>query len=97
MPAATELPVTTQVDAALDQVQKDRERVLAARSGPDRSARMAELYEIEAKCWAVLFEHSRSRVYWRAALSAREYARDNARNWRDRAATEGALNAGGTP
>ena len=95
MTATTRLPVTGQVDAALDQVQKDRERVLAAAPGSERSTRIAELYEIEARCWSVLFEHSRTRVYWRAALSAHEHARQSARSWRRRAAMQHAQVPGG--
>lgn len=95
MSATTGLPVTGQVDAALDQVQKDRERVLAAAPGSERSARIAELYEIEARCWSVLFEHSRTRVYWRAALSAHEHARESARSWRRRAAMQHVPHPGG--
>jgi hypothetical protein len=95
MTATTRLPVTGQVDAALDQVQKDRERVLTAAPGPERSIRMADLYEIEARCWSVLFEHSRTRVYWRAALSAREHARQSARSWRRHAAMQHAQAPGG--
>jgi hypothetical protein len=95
MTAITRLSVTKQIDEALDQVQKDRERVLAADPGAERSNRMADLYEIEARCWSVLFEHSRIRLHWRAALSAHEHARQSARRWRLDAAAQRSHDAGG--
>ena len=86
---ATTTPTTVQrVDAALDQLQKDRERVLAAPAGAQRSACMAELYELEARCWSVLFELTRTRAHWRAALAAEVGARQLARHWRRRAVAE---------
>ncbi len=89
MSAVNSVPITTQrIDVALDQLQKDRECTLAAAPGPERSARMAELYELEARCWSVLFELTRTRVHWRAALAAEVGARRLARHWRRRAVAE---------
>ncbi|MDQ4039132.1 MAG: hypothetical protein M3313_12495, partial [Actinomycetota bacterium] len=86
---ATAPPITVGcVDAALDRLQQHRERILAEAPGPVRSTRMAELYEQEARCWSVLFEHTRTRVYWRAALAAEVHARQSARHWRRRATAE---------
>ena len=76
------------VDAALDQLQQRRQRILAEAPGAARSTRMAELYEHEARCWSVLFEHTGTRVYWRAALAAEVHARQSARHWRRRATAE---------
>jgi len=47
--------------------------------------RIADLYEQEARVWSLLFERSRSRIHWRAALSAEAYARSCARGWRAQA------------
>lgn len=78
---ATSTPVRVRIDAALDQVQRQRERVLAGKAGPRRSALVAELYEREASLWSALFEHTRVRVHWRAALVAEAYARQRASSW----------------
>lgn len=77
--------VNVQVDAALDVVVREREHLMATQQGAQRFSRLAELYEREAQLWTVLFEHSRARVQWRAALAAEQYARQCARHWRRRA------------
>jgi hypothetical protein len=89
------LSVTTQVDAALDVIARDREYVMTERSSALRSRKLAALYEHEARWWSVLVEQSRTRVHWRAALSAREHARQTALCWRRRAAMQRAREAGG--
>ncbi|MDQ4037114.1 MAG: hypothetical protein M3313_01870 [Actinomycetota bacterium] len=87
--SATATPTAVgSVDAALDRLQQHRERILAEAPGAVRSTRMAELYEHEAGLWSVLFEHTGTRVYWRAALTAEVYARQSARHWRRRATAE---------
>jgi hypothetical protein len=78
---ATSIPVRVRIDAALEQVQRQRERALAETAGARRCVLVAELYEREARLWAALFEHTRVRVYWRAALAAEAYARQRARWW----------------
>lgn len=84
----TSRPITVRIDAALDQVQRHRERLLAEAAGARRSAGIAELYEREARLWSALFDHSRIRVHWRAALVAEAYARQRARYWWYRAAAD---------
>lgn len=74
--------VLAQVDAALDEIQRLRERVMVQQPSTGRFVRLAELSESEAGWWLLLFERSRTRVYWRAALSAHEHARASARQWR---------------
>lgn len=92
----THLPsITTQVDAALDEVVRNREYVMAERPGALRSRKLSVLYKREAHYWSLLVEHSRTRVHWRAALAAREYARRTALSWRRRAAMQRARDAGG--
>lgn len=81
-------PVARRIDAALDELQKDREHVLASFAGSERCARMAALYQLEAQCWSALFECTRVRVHWRAALAAEIGARRLARHWRHRAEME---------
>ncbi|MQA12830.1 MAG: hypothetical protein GEV09_01305 [Pseudonocardiaceae bacterium] len=85
------------LDTLVDQLQRLRECALADAPGARRSARIAELYEQEARAWLLLFERSRSRLHWRAALSAQAHARACARSWRSRAATEAALGARDLP
>lgn len=70
-----------QLDAALDELEERRGRVLADWSHPRRSEGLAALYELEAAVWAEVFEHTRVRLYWRAALAAEAYARHCARHW----------------
>lgn len=80
--SATSTPARVRIDAALEQVQRHRERALAETAGPRRSVLIAELYEREARLWSALFAHTRIRVHWRAALAAEAYARQCARSWR---------------
>ena len=77
--------VKDRVDAALDDIDRQRARVMRAPECSARSVRLAELAEIEAAWWSVLFEHACVRVQWRAALAAGEFARQTARTWRRRA------------
>jgi len=70
------------LDALLDQLQRRREHVLAMAPCARRAIALAELYEREARVWSLLFERSRSRIQWRAALAAEAYARACARTWR---------------
>jgi hypothetical protein len=81
-------PIT--LDAQLDDVQRRRERVMAQPPFPGRAAWIAELYHQEAQVWSLLFERSRSRLSWRAALAAEGYARHCAHVWLGRADAVGA-------
>jgi len=73
------------LDALLDQLQRRREHMLAAAPCARRALALAELYEQEARVWSLLFERSRRRIQWRAALSAEVHARSCAQAWRARA------------
>lgn len=77
--------ITTDVDAALDEVLRRRERLWREPASMGRSARLAETYECEARLWSALFARARARVHWRAALAAEISARQWARYWRGRA------------
>ena len=85
---ASSTTLSERIDAVLDQLQSGREYAMARLVGPERAVRMATLYELEARCWASLFECTRTRVYWRAALAAEVGAHRLARHWRRRAEME---------
>jgi len=74
------------LDALLDHLQRRREHMLAAAPCAHRAIALAELYEREARVWSLLFERSRSRIQWRAALAAEAHARACARAWHAEAA-----------
>ena len=71
-----------QVEAALDGIQRAREQVMAQPPSAEHSQQLAVLADAEASWWEALSEHSRVRVHWRAALTAREHAQHIARSWR---------------
>jgi len=73
------------LDPLLEELRRRRERVQRAARDANSAARVAELYEREARLWSLLFEHSESRLQWRAALGAETHARACARAWRVRA------------
>jgi hypothetical protein len=75
-----------QVDVALDEIQHARDQVMAQPSSAERALQLAKLADVEASWWEALSERSRTRVHWRAALVAREYAQHAARHWRQGAA-----------
>ena len=77
-----------QVDGALDEILQARVVAVALPASAERSQQLAELADVEAAWWEELSERSRTRVYWRAALTAREHAQHTARHWRDRAAAQ---------
>jgi hypothetical protein len=87
----TPTTVLAQVDAALDRLGQARAQATAQPDSLARSRQLAELADIEAAWWEVLAEHSHTRVRWRAALVAREYAQQTARTWRARAAAQQAV------
>lgn len=76
------------VNAALDEIQQARAQVMARPVSMECCGQLAELAEVEAAWWEVVSEGSRTRVSWRAALSAREHAQSTARYWRGRAAAQ---------
>ncbi len=77
-----------QVDASLDEIQRARELVMARPPSMERSLQLAGLADAEACWWELLSEFCRVRVYWRAALAAREHAQLTAWTWRRRAARQ---------
>ncbi|HEY3263300.1 MAG TPA: hypothetical protein VGJ95_24010 [Pseudonocardiaceae bacterium] len=87
--------VLEQLDTRLDELRREREQLMREPAGLQRSTRMMELYEAEAAVWSEIIDHCRTRVYWRAALGAREYALAAAGMWRRRAAAD-QLWTGGT-
>lgn len=70
------------LDLRLEQLRRRRERAMSGPPSAARSARIAEIYEREARVWSLLFERSSSRLRWRAALSAEAHARACAWAWR---------------
>ncbi len=88
MSVITERPITAQLDGALDVLMGERERLMTEHPSATRAAKLARLYELEARLWTTLFERTRTRLQWRAALAAEAYARQHARQWRVRAAIE---------
>lgn len=85
---ATDLPLVSGLDAELDLVSRERERLLRVSPSPARSQLIADLFDHEAWLWSQLFERTGSRLLWRAALAAEAHARISARSWRRRAALE---------
>ena len=73
--------VLEHIDAALDRILRKQEQLLADPTARNRAARLAELYDAEARAWAHLFELSTDRMIWRAALVAQLVARRNATAW----------------
>lgn len=81
-------PRTSTIEAELDELYRDRERLLRAPPSPTRSHLLADLFDHEAWLWSTLFETTRSRLMWRAALVAQAHARVSARSWRRHAAAQ---------
>lgn len=82
---STQLPAFAQVDAALDDILQARVAAVAQPVSVERCLQLAELADVEAAWWEELSERCRTRVHWRAALTAREHARHTARHWREQA------------
>lgn len=81
------------LDEALERVLRLREQLLADPFAEARAERLALLFESEARAWSQLFELTRLRPVWRAALAAELVARQQATQWRERAAVERAMRA----
>lgn len=79
---------TSTIEAELDELYRDRERLLRTETSPARSHLLADQFDHEAWLWAALFETTRSRLMWRAALVAQAHARVSARSWRRHAAAQ---------
>ena len=82
------------LDQAVDRLAALRDQLLADECAPDRAARLAAVFESEARAWSQVFELSSLRLVWRAALAAEAGARANAALWAARAAEE---RGGGPP
>ena len=67
-----------------------RDELLADEFAPDRAARLAAVFESEARAWSQVYELSSLRLVWRAALAAEAGARANAALWARRAAAASA-------
>jgi hypothetical protein len=76
------------LDEVVDRLAIMRDGLLADESAPDRAARLAAVFESEARAWSQLFELSGLRLVWRAALAAEAGARANSVLWAQRAAQE---------
>jgi len=85
----TILPARTgAIELQLDELYREREQMLRTQPSPARSHLVADLFDHEAWLWSVLFETTRSRLTWRAALAAQAHARVSARSWRRHAAMQ---------
>ena len=82
------------LDGVVDRLAALRDELLADEFAPDRAARLAAVFESEARAWSQVYELAHLRLIWRAALAAEAGARANAARWARRAAAE---RAGGVP
>ena len=76
------------LDQAVDRLATVRDELLADPYAVDRAARLAAVFESEACAWSQVYELSRRRLIWRAALAAEAGARVNAAVWARRAVRE---------
>ena len=76
------------LDEVVQRLAGVRDDLLADEFAVDRAARLAAVFDAEARAWSQLFELSSLRLVWRAALAAEAGARANAALWAQRAAGE---------
>ena len=76
------------LDQVVERLASLRDELLADEFAPDRAARLAAVFESEARAWSQVYELSSLRLVWRAALAAEAGARANAALWARRAAAE---------
>ena len=76
------------LDQAVQRLAVLRDELLADPYAVDRAARLAAVFESEARAWSQVYEISHLRLVWRAALAAEAGARANAALWTRRAAQE---------
>ena len=76
------------LDQAVDRLATVRDELLADPYAVDRAARLAAVFESEARAWSQVYELSSLRLIWRAALAAEAGARVNAAVWARRALQE---------
>ena len=66
------------LDGVVDRLAALRDELLADEFAPDRAARLAAVFESEARAWSQVYELTHLRLIWRAALAAEAGARANA-------------------
>jgi hypothetical protein len=76
------------LDEVVDRLAILRDGLLADEFAADRAARLAPVFDAEARAWSQLYELSSLRLVWRAALAAEAGARANAVLWAQRAGQE---------
>jgi hypothetical protein len=76
------------LDEVVSRLAVMRDELLADEFAPDRAARLAAVFDAEARAWSQLFELSSLRLVWRAALAAEAGARINSAMWARRAVGE---------
>jgi hypothetical protein len=76
------------LDEVVDRLAILRDGMLADEFTADRAARLAAVFESEARAWSQLYELSSLRLVWRAALAAEAGARANSALWAQRAVQE---------
>ena len=76
------------LDEVVSRLAAERDELLTDESAPERAARLAAVFDAEARAWSQLFELASLRLVWRAALAAEAGARANAARWASRAAQE---------
>jgi hypothetical protein len=77
--------VSEHLDQVVERLAGLRDQLLADELAPDRAARLAVVFESEARAWSQVYELSSLRLVWRAALAAEAGARANAGSWARRA------------
>jgi hypothetical protein len=73
------------LDEVLMRLMRLRDELLAHPATPNREARLAAVFECEARLWSQFYELTSLRLVWRAALAAEAGARANAALWARRA------------
>ena len=76
------------LDEAVQRLAVLRDELLADPYAVDRAARLAAVFESEARAWSQVYEIAHLRLVWRAALAAEAGARANAALWAARAVEE---------
>ena len=76
------------LDEVVQRLDVLRDELLADPYAVDRAARLAAVFESEARAWSQVYEIAHLRLVWRAALAAEAGARANAALWTRRAAQE---------
>jgi hypothetical protein len=72
------------LDEVLQRLTQLRDELLINPAAPNREARLAAVFECEARLWSQFYELTSLRLVWRAALAAEAGARINAALWAGR-------------